>query len=213
MTANDTCIPWYFPINDTTKSRLCDPWEAREFRLHMNSIPHFECSHCLPDCSATLYTASVTAAPFRRCDYKNLGVSTLCDFEDVLDPPIWGQQVLDQYVYDLDLEDEKDVPSYISDKVPISNKRQYVDPNAAGNAIFQARNDEDPFYDAYTKDIAMVTIFFETSTVFEYTREVRMTTIQYISQMGGLLGLCMGFSFISAAEIIYWFTIRLTRNM
>ena len=35
----------------------------------------------------------------------------------------------------------------------------------------------------------------------------------YISQMGGLLGLGIGFSFVSAVEIIYWLTIRLFRNM
>jgi hypothetical protein len=71
----------------------------------------------------------------------------------------------------------------------------------------------DPTYDAYTKDIAMVTFFFQTTTVFEYTRDQRMTLIQYISQMGGLLGLCTGFSFISGVEMIYWFTVRLGRNM
>ena len=40
-----------------------------------------------------------------------------------------------------------------------------------------------------------------------------MTMTDYISQMGGLLGLGIGFSFVSAVEIIYWLTIRLFRNM
>ena len=35
----------------------------------------------------------------------------------------------------------------------------------------------------------------------------------YISQMGGLIGLGIGFSFISAVEIIYWITIRLFHNI
>ena len=84
---------------------------------------------------------------------------------------------------------------------------------AAGNPVFQATNTKSPSYDAYQRDIAMVTFFFESTTVFEYTREQRMTLIQYISQVGGLMGLCIGFSFISAAELIYWFTIRYFRNM
>ena len=33
-----------------------------------------------------------------------------------------------------------------------------------------------------------------------------------ISQMGGLMGLCMGFSLLSFIEIVYWVTYRLARN-
>ena len=40
-----------------------------------------------------------------------------------------------------------------------------------------------------------------------------MTVTDYISQMGGLLGLGLGFSLVSAIEIIYWITIRLFRNI
>ena len=82
-----------------------------------------------------------------------------------------------------------------------------------GIRVFPASLEKNPKYDAYEKDIAMVTFFFETSTVFEYTREERMTMIQYISQMDGLLGLCISFSLISGVEIIYWLTIRLFRNV
>ena len=40
-----------------------------------------------------------------------------------------------------------------------------------------------------------------------------MTAIDFISSMGGLFGLCLGFSLISFFEILYWFIIRLGRNM
>ena len=62
-------------------------------------------------------------------------------------------------------------------------------------------------------------------------REARMTTVDYLSQvsanfnsegttkiendcsqMGGLMGLCMGCSIISFIEVIYWITYRLARN-
>ena len=88
-----------------------------------------------------------------------------------------------------------------------------VGKNVKGNVVFSASLENNSKYDAYEKDIAMVTFFFETPTLFEYTREERMTLIQYISQIGGLLGLCLGFSFISGVEIIYWMTIRLLRNV
>ena len=58
-------------------------------------------------------------------------------------------------------------------------------------------------------------------TVFQFQRSLRMTLIDFISQIGGLLGLFLGFSLISAIEIVYWLTLRLgqklfcplTRNM
>ncbi len=39
-----------------------------------------------------------------------------------------------------------------------------------------------------------------------------MSWIQFISQVGGLMGLCLGFSFVSAIELFYWFTYRMGRN-
>ena len=40
-----------------------------------------------------------------------------------------------------------------------------------------------------------------------------MTINNCISLVGGLMGLCLGFSFLSAIELIYWFTFRLIKNM
>jgi hypothetical protein len=40
-----------------------------------------------------------------------------------------------------------------------------------------------------------------------------MTSIDFISTVGGLFGLCLGFSFLSVIEIFYWFIIKLGRNM
>ena len=91
--------------------------------------------------------------------------------------------------------------------------REFADPRASGTDVFTAYTNEKKMYNAYEKDIAMVTFFFETTTVFEFSRGLRMTFVQYISQIGGLLGLCLGFSFISAVEIAYFYTLRLARNM
>ena len=40
-----------------------------------------------------------------------------------------------------------------------------------------------------------------------------MTVKNYVAQVGGLMGLCLGFSLLSAIELIYWFTFRLFSNM
>ena len=73
--------------------------------------------------------------------------------------------------------------------------------------------DGNPTYNAYEKDIAMVNFYFDKSSILQYIRQERMTKVDYISQIGGLLGLFMGISFISGIELIYWATVRLARNM
>ena len=97
MKLDKPCIPWYFPKNDTSSLRMCSPWEAMDFRKIMDTTPVNFYSHCLTDCSGIIYKASLTAAPFSRCDFKNIGVSDLCDFDIQLNPTIWGQSVMDQY--------------------------------------------------------------------------------------------------------------------
>ena len=73
--------------------------------------------------------------------------------------------------------------------------------------------EENKNYNAFEKDIAIVNFYFDQSSIVQFRRSLRMTMTDYISQMGGLLGLGIGFSFVSAVEIIYWVTIRLFRNI
>ena len=46
-----------------------------------------------------------------------------------------------------------------------------------------------------------------------FFRYPSMTWIGFFSQMGGLLGLCLGFSLLSGVELLYWLLIVLFRNM
>ena len=47
----------------------------------MKDIGDAECNECYPDCDTTDFGASASAAPFRRCDYKNVDMSPLCTIE------------------------------------------------------------------------------------------------------------------------------------
>ena len=47
----------------------------------------------------------------------------------------------------------------------------------------------------------------------EFERLPKMTWLDFISGFGGLCGLCLGISFVSVAEILYWFSIRLCKNL
>ena len=65
-----------------------------------------------------------------------------------------------------------DVPDYVHMNVS-DNRRNYTT-NAfqKSSAVFTATYDVEGTYDAYEKDIAIVSFFFEYPTVFEYTRFV-----------------------------------------
>ena len=49
--------------------------------------------------------------------------------------------------------------------------------------------------------------------IAEYERVQRMTWFEFLSNVGGLCGLCLGFSLVSAIEIVYWFAFRLSRTL
>ena len=50
-----------------------------------------------------------------------------------------------------------------------------------GSAVFSASYDADEKYDAYQRDIALVTFYFETNTVFEFSRQVETKLLPYQS--------------------------------
>ena len=197
MNQSDLCTPWYFPRTERSL-RICDSFETFLFSTEMQNVPPNVIENCLPDCEGTDYSVSVTAAPFRRCDHKTLGLTTLCNFDETINPPIWGQSVIDQYI------DEKgEIPEYVSDKYS-TNIRNFTKQDETSE-VFTILNRKDGKYDAYKNDIGMVTFFFETTTAYEFIRVPKMTWTDFISQVGGMLGLCMGLSLVSIFEVLYWF--------
>ena len=91
-------------------------------------------------------------------------------------------------------------------------------------------DERDTWYNAFEEDIAVANFFFTKPTAIgemtgwmmifmssqfrlEYRKTENMGFIDLISQLGGLFGLCLGFSFISFIEIFYWISIRLCRNI
>ena len=56
----------------------------------------------------------------------------------------------------------------------------------------------------YARDnLAKVSIYIKDPYVSKYITEEKITEIAFVGTVGGILGLFMGFSFISAVEICY----------
>ena len=193
------CLPWYFPTYEEIGT-ICDPWEAAEFDTYFNNVPDTECLNCSPDCDTVIYEPTITTIPFRRCDFRNLGTSPMCNLDDALlpEPRIWARQVIQELQWEGQLD--------MLDKFRfISSERKYrydmLKPGAF-NPYYET-------YEAYDKDIAMVQIFFKTSSIIEFGTSASQTWIDYFSSIGGLLGLCIGLSILTLIELVWWFLIIL----
>jgi hypothetical protein len=52
-------------------------------------------------------------------------------------------------------------------------------------------------------------VFFRNAEFFPFVLQQQLTTLDFVSYCGGSLGLFLGFSTLSAIEIVYYFTLRL----
>ena len=62
---------------------------------------------------------------------------------------------------------------------------------------------ETEVYQYAHENLAIINIFIKESYTKRFRKAEKMSRISYIASSGGLLGLCMGFSFVSLAEIAY----------
>ena len=197
------CTPWFFPFSDEGHI-MCNPWESAELIAIMeHNIPKDECSWCLPDCSRTIYQYTASFQPFRKCDEKNFGVSGLCNLEmtsSLPQPQIFGTQVLDQLN-----NTNGSIPSYA---VNLSSSLRYLKRTMLMANVFDTIDRE---YNAYDSDIAMLNIYFDAVSVMQFGTQESQGWIDFFSNVGGLLGLCIGLSIVTIIELI-WLCFRLIGN-
>ena len=91
----------------------------------------------------------------------------------------------------------------------MNNIRRFAPKSKMDGLILKDYRIKHQTYDAFETDIAVANFYFDKSTIIRFQRNLKMTSIDYISQIGGLLGLAIGFSFVSFMEIIYWIFFRL----
>ena len=59
-------------------------------------------------------------------------------------------------------------------------------------------------YEYGSQNLALVHVLIQSPYITVVKRDVEMSFISYVANTGGLLGLCLGFSFISGIEILFW---------
>ena len=214
------CVPWFYPSDDEQSGKMCNPWIATKFKEILDTqIPKDTCEQCLPDCTTTIYSTSMSYAKLPKCDHTNIGVNLLCDlFDSALNPAPWTTSAQGEFI-----KAKEDIPWYLETNkgqmlesgriVQKFSERRYkvIDPIVKKNLLLTSQLDN-PTYDAYEEDIGIVNVFFNNDRVEKYVKKNRMSNFDFLSQVGGSLGLAMGISIISIIEMVYWCTYRLFRN-
>ena len=201
-TSHMNCNPWFFPSLNAA-NRLCGPREKTAILEAMrNDVPPNACDHCLPDCDQTIYHPMVTTQELRVCDEKNFGMAVLCSLDSIdVWPQIWGDQVLDQ-------------PNITVANFSGSTVFKKIKSRQRIKTLLLAYNRDTPKepqkYDAYKDYIAVVNVYFSSPSVMKFTTKINKTWIDFISGIGGNVGLFIGFSFVTIFELL-WLLIRVIR--
>ena len=164
------CIPWFYPSVDEKATKMCDPWNTKTLRnILKEKIPKNACNHCLPDCSTTLYDSTMTYAELRKCDRTNLGTSLLCDLENQeLNPAPWIKSAQHEFE-----RANETLPGYLktSRKPTNTNMKRFpetrakiMDSNLKSTLLFPSELEGNPSYDAFERDIGIVTSTLEMIT-------------------------------------------------
>ena len=188
------CIPWFFPTADEFPT-VCDSWEAVELFNLMTSVPESDCKQCLPDCSTTVYKKSISAVSFRKCSLFNMGISKFCNLKNISNRNF---KMLSNIIFE----------NYESrfNKIPTYLKRLFIEANRSYSSTLKngdifGRNEVG--YNLFEHDIAKVQIFFKTPVVIEIGRQATMSWIDYLSNVGGILGLFLGIGIVSLFEFVW----------
>ena len=197
------CTPWNFPIINEEHS-ACNPWENQEISTIMQSqVPSVQCDYCRPDCRRNLYSMTISSQPFRRCDERSLEVSPMCSVlrKTIPKPEMWGRQVTDYFT-----QNPTNLTSTILPKITSSKRR--VKKSFILYHLFHGLQAD---YDAYDKDIAILNVYFDSTTVMKFKSEKRQTWIDYFSIVGGALGLCIGLSIVTIVEL-FWVCLTIVKK-
>ena len=156
----------------------------------------------MPDCSVTTYEPTLNTIPFDDCDFTNVGVSRFCSFNQKRQSPMnerFATQVQNEITANMVNYEDMDYIQNLDSSIRVNDMSLNMDGFSHTNVTQ---------YDAFDKDIAVVSIVYQDSTVTQITSNAKMTWIDYLATVGGLLGLVLGMGFISFVEL-FWLALRI----
>eukprot|EP00094_Tigriopus_californicus_P002100 TCALIF_02024-PA protein Name:"Similar to Nach Sodium channel protein Nach (Drosophila melanogaster)" AED:0.08 eAED:0.09 QI:38/0.85/0.37/1/0.28/0.5/8/0/589 len=175
------CLPYYFPdfTKVWNKNTECDLEGLECLAKEAVRLNALNVGDKKPDRDSGLLDGASCNCPI-QCE-ETIYNTELSQVKAKQNAPIFQR-----YLDSCDLESEKDSNAVPSPNCEIRN---------------DAKNNQESLTIAY--------VYFKELGVLKYTRDELYSTIDVIAAFGGVIGLCLGFSFLSGAEFLYWFTLRM----
>lgn len=201
-----TAIPSY-----TNESIICSPEQlkrmAKKYKFYsaVNTggkdsrfiKPHeYETISCPDECDSLKYTSQVSYAPFE--DNGNFFYESLLRKGNKTDPPI-SVAFFKEYQKFIK-ETFKKVPQSDWDRKILGPPELSWLPMSTGCVEQTVKNK--------IKKMTFLHVFFNNLGVTKFSKSELYGWQDLVGLFGGIVGLCMGFSLLSGAELIYFFTIR-----
>ena len=159
-------------------------------------IAGLSCDSCPDECESTEYTFQTSSAAFT--DTADFFYKALLRKGDGKKPAL-NQLLFNEYeMYIKDIFGKK-----VSNSLILGPPRATKDPRPDKKSCLETtvRNK--------IKKMSYLHVYFKTLGVTKYQRNVAYGWQDLIAFFGGIVGLCVGFSLLSGAELIYFFTVRL----
>ncbi len=109
-------------------------------------------------------------------------------------PQIWGRQVIES-----NMKRKGKIPGYLAN---VQSSKRTIKDSYVLKGFFEDLPKE---YDAYEKDIAVLNVFFDSTTVMLFKSQRRQSWLDYFSAVGGALGVNFTNVLSTALASIYFF--------
>ena len=106
---------------------------------------------------------SASSAPLRDCTELNNGIGCLCKYSSSFSPSLASKNILKEYSH------MQELPDYV---------RRFKNEDSATRVLSTGVE-----YDAFKEDIAIVHIYWDTPSVLQFERTLRLTWVDYLAQV------------------------------
>ena len=175
--------------------------EALENPENIGNVSRPKSISCLPGCTVQKNNNKMSYAPYPQRN-NFFYQKAFCDS---------ASHILDVSCYDQSYIHSRQRRSFIDERHPNlckileENYQYFQDCNNWPDTLEPNQTLINEMYNYGRENLALVHVMIQSPYITKIKRDVSITFTNYMANTGGLLGLCIGFSFISAFEILFCF--------